>query len=204
MEFSEKLQLLRKQRGFTQDELANALFVSRTAVSKWEQGRGYPNIDSLKRIANLFSVSVDELLSGDELLTIAQDDNNRKERLLCDVVFGLLDISILLFFFLPLFGENSNGIIKSVSMFSLTEIAPYLKITYIGLISINIIWGIMTLSLQTCINHFWFILKANVSLILTAITTLIFIISSEVYAASLLFIFLIIKILLMIRKVSPM
>ena len=51
MEFNEKLQQLRKQKGLTQEQLAEALFVSRTAVSKWESGRGYPNIESLKAIA---------------------------------------------------------------------------------------------------------------------------------------------------------
>ena len=48
MEFGEKLRQLRKSRGLTQEELADALYVSRTAVSKWESGRGYPGIDSLK------------------------------------------------------------------------------------------------------------------------------------------------------------
>lgn len=64
MEFHETLQTLRKQRGLTQEQLAESLFVSRTAVSKWESGRGYPSIDSLKAIAAFFSVTVDELLSG--------------------------------------------------------------------------------------------------------------------------------------------
>lgn len=54
MEFNEKLQELRKKKGLTQEELAEALFVSRTAVSKWESGRGYPNIDSLKAVARFF------------------------------------------------------------------------------------------------------------------------------------------------------
>ena len=62
MDFNEKIQLLRKQKGLTQEELADVLYVSRTAVSKWESGRGYPNIDSLKAIAKFFGVTVDELL----------------------------------------------------------------------------------------------------------------------------------------------
>ena len=71
MEFNEKLQALRKSRGLTQEELAEALFVSRTAISKWESGRGYPSIDSLKEISKYFSVTIDELLTGEKLISIA-------------------------------------------------------------------------------------------------------------------------------------
>ena len=65
MEFHEKLKELRKSRGLTQEELAEAIYVSRTAVSKWESGRGYPGIDSLKEIAVFFSETIDELLTGE-------------------------------------------------------------------------------------------------------------------------------------------
>ncbi len=58
MEFNEKLQELRKQKGLTQEELAKVLYVSRTAISKWESGRGYPNIDSLKAISKKKSIFV--------------------------------------------------------------------------------------------------------------------------------------------------
>ena len=71
MDFHEKLQQLRKQRGWTQEQLAEQLFVSQTAVSKWESGRGYPNLESLKAISALFSVSIDDLLSGGELIVLA-------------------------------------------------------------------------------------------------------------------------------------
>ena len=77
MEFSEKLQELRKQKGLTQEELAERLYVSRTAISKWESGRGYPNIDSLKATARFFGVTVDALLSGDELLRLADEDTKQ-------------------------------------------------------------------------------------------------------------------------------
>lgn len=77
MEFHEKLQELRKSRGMTQEELAAALFVSRTAISKWESGRGYPSIDSLKEISRYFSVSIDDLLSGEQLILIAEKKTNQ-------------------------------------------------------------------------------------------------------------------------------
>lgn len=73
MEFNEKLQLLRKQNNMTQEQLAEKLYVSRTAVSKWESGKGYPNIESLKSISRLFSVTIDDLLSGEELISLAAD-----------------------------------------------------------------------------------------------------------------------------------
>ena len=94
MEFHEKLQELRKRKGLTQEELAERLYVSRSAVSKWESGRGYPNIDSLKAIATLFSVTIDDLLSGDEVLTIAEEGYRQKETQFRSMVFGLLDFSI--------------------------------------------------------------------------------------------------------------
>ena len=121
MEFNEKLQELRKQRGLTQEELAEALYVSRTAISKWESGRGYPNIDSLKAISKFFSVSLDELLSGDELLTIAEEEGKQKEKHLRDLVFGLLDLSVAMFLFLPFFGQRVDDRIQGVSLLSLTE-----------------------------------------------------------------------------------
>ena len=79
MEFGDKLQELRKSREMTQEELAEALFVSRTAISKWESGRGYPSIDSLKEISAFFSISIDDLLSGEKLLDIAQKENKSNQ-----------------------------------------------------------------------------------------------------------------------------
>lgn len=63
MTFGEKLKKLRTDHKLTQDELAEKIFVTRTAVSKWETDKGYPSIDSLKQLANLFQISIDELVS---------------------------------------------------------------------------------------------------------------------------------------------
>ena len=200
MEFNEKLQELRKHKGLTQEELAELLFVSRTAVSKWESGRGYPNIDSLKAIARFFGVTIDELLSGDELLTIAEKDTEQKENHIRDLVFGLLDISVAVFFFLPLFGQKANGIIQEVSLLSLTEIASYLRIAYF-VVAIGIaVFGILTLALQKCQQLFWVRNKNRISLILNAVGVTLFIISTQPYAAILLFVFLVIKGLMLIKS----
>lgn len=199
MEFNKKLQELRKRKGLTQEELAETLFVSRTAVSKWESGRGYPNIDSLKAIAEFFGITIDELLSGDELLVIAEKDTEQKENHIRDLVFGLLDISVSVFFFLPIFGQKINGIIQDVSLLSLTEIAPYLRIAYFVVVIGIALFGILTLALQKCQQLFWVKNKNRISLMFTAVGVTLFIISTQPYAAILLFVFLVIKGLMLLK-----
>ena len=199
MEFNEKLQELRKQKGLTQEELAEVLFVSRTAISKWESGRGYPNIDSLKAISTFLGVTIDELLSGDELLTIAEEDTKQTEQHFCDLVFGLLDCSIAMFFFLPFFGQKADAIIQEVSLLSLAEIAPYLRTAYFVVVIGIIVFGILTLALQNCSQAFWVKNKSKISLVFNAVGALLFIISSQPYAAAFLFVFLAIKVLMLIK-----
>ena len=62
MIFSEKLNLLRKTKGYTQEELAEKLCVSRQAIAKWEAGQSYPDITNLIQISNLMNVTVDYLV----------------------------------------------------------------------------------------------------------------------------------------------
>ena len=199
VEFNEKLQELRKNKGLTQEELAEVLFVSRTAISKWESGRGYPSIDSLKAIAKYFSVTIDELLSSGEVLNIAEEDNKQKEKHLKSLVFGLLDISVLMFFFLPFFGQKANGIVQEVSLLSLNGIASYLQTTYYAIVISIAIYGILTLTFQNCQKAFWVNNRDKISLILNAVAVFLFIISSQVYAGAFLFIYLAIKALMFIK-----
>lgn len=189
MEFNEKLQQLRKRKGMTQEELAEVLYVSRTAISKWESGRGYPNIDSLKAIATFFHVTIDELLSGDELLTLAQEERQQSERRQRDLVYGLLDVSSALLLFLPFFGQEAEGSIRSVSLLSLTGAPGYLKAAYLLVVTGMILLGILTLALQ----KLWQKSKVTLSLGLNTAGVLLMIISQQPYAATLLFVFLMIK-----------
>lgn len=88
---------MRKNRGLTKEELAQVLYVSRTAISKWESGRGYPSIDSLKEISNYFGVTIDDLL------------------------FGMVDLFSFILIVLSLYPKPINGYIFSVNLFSHTE-----------------------------------------------------------------------------------
>lgn len=200
MEFNQKLQELRKQKGLTQEELAEALFVSRTAISKWESGRGYPSIDSLKAIANFFGVTVDTLLSGSELLTAAEEDQKQLKTHLRDLVFGLLDCTTLLFLFLPLFRQKTQTGVQAVSPLSLTEIAVYLRFVYVAAVVAIGVMGILTLALQNCRRASWVRCKGLLSQLLTAAGVLLFIVSTQPYAAALLFVFLAIKVFLGSQK----
>jgi transcriptional regulator with XRE-family HTH domain len=200
MDFNEKVQELRKRKGLTQEELAEALFVSRTAVSKWESGRGYPSIDSLKVIASFFCVSIDELLSGEELVNIAQNDHVQEMQQMRDLVFGLLDCAIALFLFFPLFGQTEGGVIRHVSLLSLTSISLHTKITYITLVSLTVLCGLATLALQGRQVRFWNWIKSGLSLLFCIFGVLVFILTREPYAASLIFLLLLIKGFLLLKR----
>ena len=199
MEFNEKLQELRKQKGLTQEELAEELYVSRTAVSKWESGRGVPNIESLKAISKYFSVSIDKLLSSEEILAIADEDNKQRETHIRDLVFGLLDCSLIMFLFLPFFGQRGDGFIKEVSLMSLTGVALYIKISYMFIVFGIILMGVLTLALQNFEAVFWVKHKSQISIGLSAVGSICFIMTLQPYAALFIFIFLGIKSLMLIN-----
>lgn len=66
MKFNENLKYLRKREGMTQEDLAEKLNVSRQSVTKWESGQALPDIEKVKEIAYMFSVSVDALIGDIE------------------------------------------------------------------------------------------------------------------------------------------
>lgn len=146
MEFSEKLQILRKQQGMTQEQLAEKLYVSRTAVSKWESGKGYPNLESLKQISKLFSISIDELLSGDELVLLAEDDKKAVRRQNGLLFHGIMDCLSGLIPVLPLFGRQETDGIRAVTLFQ----DPDLTFS-IWVISLSLIAALFALGLLGCV-----------------------------------------------------
>ena len=186
MEFHEKLQELRKNRGLTQEELAEALYVSRTAISKWESGRGYPSIDSLKEISNYFSISIDDLLSTEKLLSIAKRENKINIQNMCNLLFGMIDISSFLLIVLPLYPNTINGFVYAVNLLSYTAPEFILQLHWI-LFIINILIGIIELKIK---NHKQI---TTISMIFSMILVLFLIMVKESYAITLAFILLIVK-----------
>lgn len=193
MTFDEKLKKLRSDKGLTQEELAERLYVSRTAISKWESGRGFPNIESLKALATCFSVTVDELLSGDEWITLAEEDQKQKERRIKDTLFGLLDVSLSLLLFLPFFAQTVDGTVREVSLLSLSAVQGYLKILYIAVVVGSVLSGLVALVWQTRVGR-------TVSLAFGAVGVALFTVGRQPYAALFVFVFLIIKVWLLLKR----
>ena len=200
MEFYEKLQQLRKQNNLTQEQLAEKLFVSRTAVSKWESGRGYPNLETLKTISSLFSVSIDELLSNDRLLAVAQQENRANMDRLTGFMFGALDALAVIFLFMPLFGQQENGHIRTVTLLSYTEISGFLRGVYLIVLAaislfggIELIWQLVTRGNTLKWSRFC-------SLLLSALAILLFAVSRQPYITVFMFLLFVVKIGLLMQK----
>ena len=182
MLFNEKLQNLRKNKGVTQEDLAKSLFVSRTAVSKWESGRGYPNIDSLKAIAKYFGVSVDELLSCEEVLVVAQENQKKNQQTFKSIIFGLADAFCSFLLFLPLFANRNGQAVTPCSVTQLTQIQPYIKVLFLTLIILTSAYGIFALTLQNFENIRWEKCKFKISLLLSSALLFVFVLTLQPYA----------------------
>lgn len=198
MEFHEKLQELRKSKGLTQEELAEALYVSRTAVSKWESGRGYPSIDSLKEISRFFGVTIDELICPQEMMTAAEDDKRQSIGRYVSVICNAMDILTAVLLFLPVFGNGTDSP-ASVSLFRLTGVQPWLKIVFIAVIGIIILNGICGLVPARFNKPAWSKHRLVTGMALSVTAVGVFIAARQPYAGIVCFSILVIKTWLMIR-----
>lgn len=123
MTFGQKLKKLRNDNGFTQEQLADMIFVTRTAISKWETDNGYPSIDSLKQLSNLFGVSIDELISDADIENKKLLDEKNAKRMYC-IAIGFLGITVIF-----------------------TLLAYFLKLSYLNIISVCGVIGYLVFGL---------------------------------------------------------
>ena len=189
LEFHEKLQELRKIRGLTQEELAEALFVSRTAISKWESGRGYPSIDSLKEISRYFSVSIDDLLSGDQLIFIAEKENKSNLNSLCDLLLGIVDLlSLMLIFLKPInsyiYSVNLLGYVNNNTLIIKIYWALYISLATIGIVKMLMIYFKLEKGKK---------MITDLSVGISIIAVLFLAMAKEPYATTVMFLLLLIK-----------
>lgn len=193
MEFNEKLQELRKNKDLTQEALAEALCVSRAAVSKWESGRGYPSIDSLKDISVFFSVTIDDLLSGEKILSIAETENKSNIKNVCNLLFGIADLFSVLLIILPLYPHTADGFVYSVSLYayaetSMANLAVY-WIMFLALIFLGVIKLLLIKSGSDNLSR----ILTYISLAVTAFAVFYLGLAREAYAVAVVFLLLIVK-----------
>ena len=144
--------------------------------------------------------AIDALLSSDEVLTIAEEDHKQKEKRFKNLVYALLDLCIAMLLFLPFFAENRSGVIQSVSLIKLDGIQLYLKAAYFAVVIGTLFVGVLTLALQNCQKAFWLKSKTNISLLLGMASVLLFVVSSQPYAAVFAFVLLAIKVFILIKR----
>ncbi len=198
MEFNEKLQELRKGRSMTQEELAEALFVSRTAISKWESGRGYPSIDSLKEISRFFSVTIDDLICSEELISVAEKDKEAFADKYVSLICNALDILLAILLFIPAFGDGPASS-ETVSLFGLTGINFWVKTVFIVIIAITIINGICGVIIASFNKPVWNRHRLITGAALSILAVIVFIATRQPYAGIVCFACFVIKGFLIIK-----
>ena len=198
MEFNEKLQELRKSRSLTQEELAEALFVSRTAISKWESGRGYPSIDSLIEISRYFSVTIDDLICSEEMISVAENEKKEFADKSLSLICNAMDILLAILLFIPAFGNGPESS-ETVSLFGLTGITPWVKNVFIVMIATAILNGICGVIIANFNKPVWNKHRLITGVILSILTVIVLIATKQPYAGIVCFAFLVIKGFLIIK-----
>lgn len=161
MEFAEKLKTLRKDADLTQQEVADKLYISRSLYAKYESGIAVPNKDTLQKIALLFNVDVNDLVSYEETTFMAVEEHNTREKLKnITLVTSLVICAVfIIFYFIPVFqvysykypapaGQQPEKIMTLMSSFSLlnSKGVPIGNIT-LGFCVIEMVLSILCLTI---------------------------------------------------------
>lgn len=200
MELNEKLQELRKNKGLTQEELAAALYVSRTAVSKWESGRGLPSIDSLKQISAFFNVSIDDLLSADKALSLAEQENKASQRSFCDLLLGIPDLCAILLILLPLYPRVDGKTVYAVDFLTYARTSAFSGWIFAFLFAGLILTGAVKIGSVCGKTETAQPLLTGISLCISIAAVLLLAVTRNAYATSLTFLLLVIKGTLLLKR----
>lgn len=199
MEFKDKLLSLRKEKGLTQEQLAELLFVSRTAISKWESGRGYPSLASLQEIAKYFSITIDELINQEEIIKAAEIEKQQNSDKFVNIVANLEDLLLISLLFLPIFRNGNNSTINA-SLFHLSDVELWIKISFISIISLSILNGLCGFIISFFDKPVWNKHRLYTGLALSSIGVIFFIATRQPYVGAIYFVLLLIKGVLLFLK----
>lgn len=124
--FKDKLKELRKEKGMTQEELAQLLNISRQSISKWENGMSYPTSSLVNKISNELNIDIKELFNEEELLNISIDNANKIKKIsiksLQTLIFSSIILVILIFVTIIVFDrlnkiENKDSNVLETDLF---------------------------------------------------------------------------------------
>ena len=142
MSIGDRIQQLRKKHGMTQEELAMQIGATRQAISKWEAGKSYPDIDYAVKIGDCFHVSMDFLLTGKEYTSLQSTENasHKKDYRWKFICFGcLLVIGIALALLLPLLMDlYHNYRVGSFQSFHKNLINYYCEWPMLGIVILSV------------------------------------------------------------------
>lgn len=197
MELSEKIQKIRKEQGLTQAQFAEQLYVSRTAVSKWETGRGIPSIDSLQMIAKLSGISLDELLQTEEIIVVAENEKKESINRFALCVDGIFNMAAAVSLLLPIYKMETQGRFYAVPLYQFTGwLAPVYLLLTIAMVLCGIVQIVINRS-----EHDKFKVHINLlGMFLNVGAVFVLILSAQPYPALLYFTLLLIKGAIMLMK----
>ncbi|KRM43279.1 helix-turn-helix domain-containing protein [Lentilactobacillus parafarraginis] len=138
MRIGTQLQRQRQLNGLSQNQLAEALHISRQSISKWENGSALPNFANVMAISNLFHISLDDLIKGDAVL-MNQLENEHKTSKVADILIIGFGMAIFVFIVLSLLSVSEDAVATGLSLISV--------ISFIGLI-FSIKWRLINQALK--------------------------------------------------------
>ena len=183
----------RKAKGYTQKQLSELLGISDKTISKWECGRGYPSIDSLKEISTFFSVTIDELLSGEKLFSIAEKENKSNMHNLCSILIGTIDLFHFLLIVLPLYPKSMKEYIASVNLFGYIETSAFNRMVYWVLFFLLMLIGAAEIIVTQLKIEKVYKMVIVFSMLLGIAAVLFLALTGETYATALAFLLLVLK-----------
>lgn len=173
-EFGEKLKTIRSQKGITQQTLADQLFVTRQAVSRWEGGSRYPDLMTAKKISQILGTSLDELLSDDALAAYPQKASILESSISKGIQTALISVALMCYLIICVWQlptitsmsdiQSGNLIMAFVKPFLFTgvllyaaiasiqdrwnpRIAAVVSVTYFGVHAISSLAGVFSVPL---------------------------------------------------------